>query len=288
MMPLDSLEYCNHPLAGDTLPPVFAASLDTAVVARLEVAGSVEAERGDTATAVAARPEPWTEGLEGVARVPHISHDSVLTSVIVAMIVALLLGARSLRQTISRLWGDIMTIRQRANIFDDSTSGRTHVDVIMAAQFVLCLGVLLYGHFSEMGAVAGCYSIMQPLRLMGLTAVYVVFQWVAYATVGYTFATRHITEQWLRGFNATICLTGVLLLLPTLVALIYPSLMHQAFSIAVSAYVAGRVAFIIKGFRIFYDKFESLLFFILYLCTLEIIPPIVVYFLAKILVGISS
>ena len=287
MMPLDSTEYCNHPMAGDTLAHVFAASLDTALVARLEVSDSVAAVRADTAT-TAARPEPWTEGLEGVARVPHISHDSVLTSVIVVMIVALLLGARSLRQTVTRLWGDIMTIRQRANIFDDSTTGRTHIDVIMAAQFVVCMGVLLYGHFSGLGTTTGSYSIVQPLRLMCLTAAYLAFQWAAYAIVGYTFATRHITGQWLRGFNATICLTGVLLLLPTLVALTYPTLMHQAFAIAVVEYVSGRVAFIIKGFRIFYDKFESLLFFILYLCTLEIIPPIVVYFLAKILVGISS
>ncbi|MGM9861919.1 MAG: hypothetical protein ACI30W_04920 [Muribaculaceae bacterium] len=165
-------------MAGDTVWHVFAASLDTALVSRPEVADSVAA-RGSDSVMMAAQREPWTEGLEGVARVPHISHDSVLTSVIVAMIVALLLGARSLRQTVVRLWGDIMTIRQRANIFDDSTVGRTHVDVIMAAQFVVSLGVLLYGHFSELGVVAGSYSIGQPLSLMSFMGAYLAFQWVA-------------------------------------------------------------------------------------------------------------
>ena len=37
-------------------------------------------------------------------------------------------------------------------------------------------------------------------------------------------------------------------------------------------YIIARVIFICKGFIVFYDNFYSLLYFILYLCTLEIAP----------------
>ncbi|MDE6655263.1 MAG: DUF4271 domain-containing protein [Muribaculaceae bacterium] len=43
--------------------------------------------------------------------------------------------------------------------------------------------------------------------------------------------------------------------------------------------------FIIKGFRIFYHKIWSLLYFILYLCTLEIVPLIILYLTALSLVN---
>ncbi|MDE6169760.1 MAG: DUF4271 domain-containing protein, partial [Duncaniella sp.] len=46
---------------------------------------------------------------------------------------------------------------------------------------------------------------------------------------------------------------------------------------AVVFYFLTRILFICKGFRLFYDNFGSLLYFILYLCTLEIVPLVLIY-----------
>ncbi|MDE6061420.1 MAG: DUF4271 domain-containing protein, partial [Duncaniella sp.] len=48
-------------------------------------------------------------------------------------------------------------------------------------------------------------------------------------------------------------------------------------TIAIICYVLVRLIFIFKGFRLFYDNFGSLLYFILYLCTLEIVPPVLLW-----------
>ena len=42
-------------------------------------------------------------------------------------------------------------------------------------------------------------------------------------------------------------------------------------------YLVVRLIFICKGFRLFYDNLLSSVYFILYLCTLEIAPLILLY-----------
>ncbi len=47
--------------------------------------------------------------------------------------------------------------------------------------------------------------------------------------------------------------------------------------LSAAIYAASRAVFVVKGFKIFYHKLRSLLYFILYLCTLEIIPVLLIY-----------
>ncbi|MBR5727625.1 MAG: DUF4271 domain-containing protein, partial [Muribaculaceae bacterium] len=42
-------------------------------------------------------------------------------------------------------------------------------------------------------------------------------------------------------------------------------------------YICARFIFIFKGIRIFYSNLLSILYFILYLCGVEIVPLIVIY-----------
>ena len=57
----------------------------------------------------------------------------------------------------------------------------------------------------------------------------------------------------------------------------YPSTTLWMLEIGLLVYFVARIMFIVKGIRIFYNKITSILYFILYLCTLEIIPLILVY-----------
>ena len=83
------------------------------------------------------------------------------------------------------------------------------------------------------------------------------------------------------GLNASQMLLGVVLTVPTLVALFYPGVSGVMLAIAAGLYILSRICYISKGFRIFYNNFPSLLYFILYLCTLEIIPVITILILAR-------
>ncbi len=65
---------------------------------------------------------------------------------------------------------------------------------------------------------------------------------------------------------------GLALSIPAAIFIAHPEWAPALTVCALVLYLAARILFIIKGFRIFYRGFGSFVYFILYLCTLEIIP----------------
>ena len=118
---------------------------------------------------------------------------------------------------------------------------------------------------------------------MGLLGTYYLFQQCAYRTVGYTFTTADGRRRWLGGFAATQAYAGLGMVIPALLMVFQPQWHAALLTISLSIYFAARLMFIIKSFRIFYQKIWSLLYFILYLCTLEILPLLAIYRISAIL-----
>ena len=67
------------------------------------------------------------------------------------------------------------------------------------------------------------------------------------------------------------------MMFPAAAALFYPGASATLATMAAIMYIIGRICFICKGFRIFFNNIFSLLYFILYLCGAEIIPILLVY-----------
>ena len=99
---------------------------------------------------------------------------------------------------------------------------------------------------------------------------------MAYSLLGYTFATtgQH-SKIWKEGYIASQSLMGIIIL-PMVMALnITSGDVEMWLYMSIIAFILLRIAFIIKGFRIFFTKMQHALYFILYLCTVEIIPVLV-------------
>lgn len=283
-MPTDSILYDSPAPADTLLRPFDAPALDSAYVSGLcpvAEASSVVAEQ-------APEPPAWLSGIDGTPRPSHPGHDSALLALLGVTAVALMMCSRGLFRTLSALVGELWSVRQRANIFDEHVSGHGPSVAVLLMLYVICTGLIMYAALDYSGVVSQPYSFGRLACLFGLSGGYYLFQLVAYAVVGYTFTTAELRAQWLRGFNASAGLLGLLLIVPALVAIFYPGCSGIAVWVALGLYFAARVVFVAKGVRIFYDKIQSIVFFILYLCTLEIIPPLFIYFWATVLVNYSS
>lgn len=280
----DSLGCCG-PFAADTVGRPFSAELDTAVVGRLPHPAVELSSAAEDAVALTEHTPQWESGLEGDSRPSHPGHDSSLLALLGVVAVALMMCSRSMRRVLSALVGELWSVRPRANIFDEPVGFKSPSVIVLLAQYVVCTGLLLYCALDFFGVTVMPYTFVQVICVMGVSAGYYLFQLLAYSVVGYTFASSGARLQWLRGFNASVGLAGLALSVPVLVVLFYPSLASAALSLAAALYLVARTVFVIKGVRIFYDKIQSIVFFILYLCTLEIIPPIFVYFSASVLVN---
>ena len=227
-----------------------------------------------TATTVYTR---FTDGLAGDLLPRRPGYDSGVLTMIIA---SFLLVAFSFRNA-SRLWKtffqDLIVVRRRANLFDERTVGEKWVIAAMLMQTCIYEGLMLFAMISVRGQWTPQGSVFPMIAaLTGLAALLYLFQSAACFMVGYAFTDQAGRLQWLRGLNASQSVTGFALVIPALGALFHPDAAEFLLFCGGLLYILGRFVFIYKGFRIFYHGITSLLYFILYLCALEIIPVIMV------------
>lgn len=264
------------------LPAPFESLLDSSYVANLQVVDT--AAVADTVVTVKSTPPAWMSGKEGHAR-PHAGgSDSGLLTVITLLMVVLALNFKYCPRIFSNFADELLSIRRRANVFDEHTTNESRVLVLMLVEYVAACSLLLYAAIRLQSPLDTGHIFNAVARLMGLMAGYYVLQLCAYSFVGYLFTEKIGRQQWVRGFNASQSLAGLLLLIPALITLFYPSATYYTLIVAVSVYLLARIVFIAKGFRIFFNKITACFYFILYLCTLEIIPALIVYHTAIMLV----
>jgi len=264
------------PASFDEAVRSFDTTLDTA---RLDaLCAAVGPARADTVAAVAP-PPAWTQGLEPAARLIRPGISTAFLAVIALLFVLSAFNFRTIRRLLGLYTDELVSVRKgRGNVFDDRPAGDTRVLILLIILAVISGGILLSVAVSAFGG-HGIGPVM-PLgvaRVTGIVGLYYIFGLVACNVVGYIFATPEGRSGWIRGYNASQILPGIALALPAAIVIFYPDTARWVVAIGAIVYLLAKILFISKGFRIFYDKIGSLLYFILYLCTLEIIPLILVY-----------
>lgn len=217
---------------------------------------------------------PFTQGLPVLPRPKLPGYDTGVMCLLLLTFLFLSANFRHYSTFVKTFAQDLWKVRNRSNIFDDHTLSETRVQ----ASFILLLcvseGILMYcaiaPHLSSGASIFSCVAICT-----GVAIFYYAAQLVAYRAVGYTFTTAQRASEWIKGFRASQSLLGITLVVPALVVLFNPGIAPAVIAIGMSLYVLARIIFILKGFRIFYINSFSLVYFILYLCALEILPPYV-------------
>ena len=222
---------------------------------------------------------PWDNGLEPAMRAMLPASSSWVVMIVAVMLVLILFNFRSISRYIGFNVEDLLYERTgRDNLFDERPASFGAVNLLFVAILVVCGGFLLacgVARYLHLPAVD-----VTPLKLamvVGAVLVYYIFEITSYNLVGYTFTTPDGLNRWIRGFNASSTLLATSLVIPALVAGFYPSAMMAMAWVGFGLFILAKVSFIFKGFRIFFDNLFSLLYFILYLCTLEIIPVILLF-----------
>lgn len=231
--------------------------------------------------AVVAEPEvaDWHGGLEPEPRPMQPGNRSGFLVLIALLAVVMTFNFKYLGRVLRQYGKEVWEFRRgRENVFDERPDGDTRILLLLLMQCVICIGILLCAGICRIDLASPSTMTGAAVGVViGICGLYYVAEIVAYNVVGYTFTTPAGRREWLRGFNASQGLLGIMLIIPAVLAVFYPPLTRAAVIAGIALYLCARLVFIIKGFKIFYDNFGSLLYFILYLCTLEIIPVIFVY-----------
>lgn len=185
---------------------------------------------------------------------------------------------------IENLGSGIFSVRKRR---EDAFATHTMGDMrmMMALVFNTCLlqGIILFyaiGHFvPHLRATMQEHVFMNVGALTAACLAYHFCQHALYATLGYVFSDPISRRLWTAGFKATQAVTGMLLFPVTAFLLLFPSAMDVLLVIAALVYILAKIVFILKGLRIFFNKVSQSFYFILYLCSVEFVPPVMLGFL---------
>ena len=182
------------------------------------------------------------------------------------------------------MFSSLMETRTRSNIFND-TVRETSLIVMLNVMWCACAGIIGYSvmNFLNPGMQAELGPAIGMLIGMGFAVAYVVFLWIAYRAVGLVFSDRGNTELWIKGFSASQALMAPPFFVMALVAVCsYDSAIIVGITSAL-VFLIGKMIFIWKGYRIFFNQISSWVLFLCYLCSLEIVPLILCYRFAYLL-----
>lgn len=218
-------------------------------------------------------PSGLSEGLAPEAHATILNGKGGLTALLAATIVVAAMSAPALKRSLKGYWHELWSSRKRPNVFDEGSTSNGPAAVLLALVFIIFGGLVLY----FIPGMPPSPSFAGAAAAMSLMAAYYIFQLCAYNLVGYAFASGEGRRQWLTAFMAAEAYTGIALIIPALLLVYVPQYRTPLIITSLSIFFALRLLFICKGLRIFYRNFRSLLYFILYLCTLEIIPLLALY-----------
>lgn len=227
-------------------------------------------------------PSGLNEGIAPIGMPATYVNSTPLAALLMATLVLAALNSGSLLRALKAYRAELLSVRRRPNVFDDEHRVPGYIAGVLALIFVVFGGVVLY----NLHGVPAVPTFTGAAASMGLLGLYYIFQRCAYWLLGYTFTTPEGRRRWLGGFAATQAYTGLALVIPAMLLIFEPSWHSTLIIISLSIYFAARLLFIAKGFRIFYQNFWSLLYFILYLCTLEILPMLLIYYLSGLLTAV--
>lgn len=220
---------------------------------------------------------PYTTGIPGTPRPTSPGENSGIMTLIAISFLLVAIGFKHCSRLFRTFTQDLWSVRRRANVFDDRTANETQVLVTLIIQTCVYESILLLALTGRHAPVTDGNAFTATMLLLGVTSSLYLFQLAAYGIIGYVFSDRTGRSQWIKGFNASQALLGFALIIPALLTIFYPASADTMLIIGAALYITARIVFICKGFRIFYHKITSLLYFILYLCSVEIIPVITAY-----------
>ncbi len=229
--------------------------------------------------------KPFMSGKEPQSRINHLGHDSGILILLSITFLLVSFNYSSYRRMLSTYSQSLWNVRRRANAFDDHTTNERSLIAILIFQLCVYAGILLSTYINTIIPINPDKILVTTYSMIGIYGLYYLFQLTSYSIVGWVFSDDGGLSQWIKGFNASHIFLGFALIIPTLISIFYPTTTETMLTIAIILYIIVRLMFIFKGFRIFYNKIGSLFYFILYLCTLEIIPVFFVYGIAQIIAG---
>jgi len=170
--------------------------------------------------------------------------------------------------------------KDRHSMFYETVANETLNKIFLSLQTIFLLSIISYcyavhEHFLSVT------NLTQMLLFLGKCSlaliVFFFYKFLAYSIVGIIFFRKEMVNQWNNEFFSLISVNGIFLFLPTLILFYVENIYIFCIYFLIFYLVLNLFFVFYKVYTLFFQGKQRLLYFILYLCTQEIIPLYLVY-----------
>ena len=178
------------------------------------------------------------------------------------------------------MFSSLFRNKNRHNMFYEPVTNETLYKFFLSLQTILLLSIIIYC-YAVYERLLSVTSLSQMILFLGkcslLLIIFFIYKFLAYSAIGAIFFKKEKVFQWNSDFFSWISLNGIFLFFPTLI-LFYVETAYIFYLYFIIFYFIFNLLFIFyKIYTLFFHRKQRLLYFILYLCTQEIIPLYLVY-----------
>lgn len=195
----------------------------------------------------------------------------------ILLIGAFLLIAISFRHS-GKIFGQLFRnpVRRQSHA-DEAIASENRSRIALLIATFLTEGILLYNLTTGYVSQTTGEMLGGTLLFTVLTFLYFLVQTSALSLTGYLFATPSGKQMAVSVFTTINALFGILAIIPVSLLLYYPEYQIVLLSIVGILFLLSRISFVFIATKIFFSNLYGLVYFILYLCAVEITPLLLIF-----------
>lgn len=231
----------------------------------------------DTLTISVEIPSLPNTGHNGILKEETLGSTSLILSFLIILFVLICIRFSKNFRYLTSLLKNLTEVRQRNNLFDDTIRESSFLFLLNCA-YIVSIAIIFhetlmvsYPHFTSL-PILGSFGIC-----MAISALFVIWQYATYYLLGNIFSDVQQTSVWVKGATTCQAIGGVILFPFAMISIFYSEWLHLITIIGIIIFIITKIIFIFRGFRIFFAQYTSLISFLYYLCSVEIIPIIFSY-----------
>lgn len=237
----------------------------------------IDALTGDTASTF--KFEVETAGMEGRLQPYRFKNDDVVTAVLMLSFFLAVWVVTNSRKYLINSAKNIFRIRERENLFSERTDTELRGGTFLIFETCLMLGILFVDYTQN--RLPEVLDKVSPYHILavgtgGCLAYYLVKN-ATYSFINNVFFERQQKERWNEVYALGLITLG-LLLLPVALLVVYFDLSFDAMCLLTLAGAAVvKLLLFFKCFSIFFRRPVGWVHLILYFCTLEMMPLLMLW-----------
>lgn len=219
------------------------------------------------------------QGIAGDPLPYRLRTDNVVTlALLLGFLLAVWVVSRSMRYLFAQL-KDFFYPPERDDSLTTGTGNELKGQIFLIFQTCVVMGLMFFTYTQEY--LTDVFNQVSPYKLLaldiGLLIVYYVLKVLLYQFVNWVFFDSRSRRLWMEAFLLTVLAEGLLLLPVTLLVVYFEMSIRYAILIFMVVVLVLKSLLLYKSYQIFFSYKLGGVHLILYFCTLEVIPLLVLW-----------